>query len=85
MSFFTAASKVGRYSYQRKYEYAVKLSQEQGGNLLNIPRQPPTIKDEIVILAQRISDIFLSSSNYPQKYLEIMSYLVRVMPTYFHL
>ena len=70
---------MGRYSYQRKYEYAAKLAQEKGGNVSNIPLQPPTITDEIVIFATRISEIFLSSSKYPQNYLEIMSCSVTTM------
>ena len=64
--------KRGRYSYEKKCQYALK-----SGEIKILP-QPRPIEDEVVVLATRLSEVFLSNSTYPKNYFENIASLCRV-------
>ena len=68
MSF--SAGKRGRYSYEKKCQYALKSGEIKRSKIQEIPRQPQQIEDEVVVLATRLSEVFLSNSTYPEDYFE---------------
>ena len=63
-----SAGKPGCYSYQKRCEYALKSGIMK--NSVNVPPQPLPIEDEVLTIATRLSDVFLSNSTYPPKYFE---------------
>ena len=65
-----SAGKPGRYSYQKRCEYALKSGIMKNSTIQNIPPQPLPIEDEVVTIATLLSDVFLSNSTYPPKYFE---------------
>ena len=81
-----SAGKPGRYSYQKRCEYALKSGIMKNSTVQNIPPQPLPTEDEVVTIATRLSEVFLSNSTYPQKYFENIA-SVRMGETvgkYFH-
>ena len=52
----------------------------------NIPPQPLPIEDEVVTIAIRLSEVFLSNSTYPQKYFEniVSARMGETVGKYFH-
>ena len=66
----SSAGKRGRYSYEKRCQYALKSGEMKWSKTEKIPPQPQHIDDEIVVLATRLSEVFLSNSTYPQDYFE---------------
>ena len=70
---FFVVSKRGRYTYKRKYDYAIKIASAEGKNeniVQTIPPQPETVSDEVLTLASDISRVFLSCHVNPPNYYE---------------
>ena len=65
-----SAGKRGRYSYEKRCQYAVKSGEIKRSNIQKIPPQFQQIEDEVVVLATRLSEAFLSNSTYPEDYFE---------------
>ena len=75
-----SASKRGRYSYHRKYEYAMRQIDEVAKK--TIPQPILHMAHEIMNLASRVTELFLSCVQHPPGYYENISakteqYLVR--------
>ena len=64
------AGKRGRYSYEKKCQYALKSGEMKRSKIQKIPPQLQPIEDEVVVLATRLSEVFLSNSTYPENYFE---------------
>ena len=82
IQYLLAASKKGRYSYKRKYEYIRRTKNESA--LPVIPAFPAGVIDDIILMASHISDLFLACKTYKpdffQKLKEIETqYLVRFL------
>ena len=57
-----AASKKGRYSYKRKYDYIRRTKDENA--LQVVPVSVGDVIDDIILMASHISDLFLSCKTY---------------------
>ena len=84
--YIISASKRGRYSYHRKYEYAVRKANEEAKKM--IPPQIMYMAHEIMNLASRITEMFLSCVRPTPNYYENISvkteqYLVRFHFSFF--
>ena len=65
-----SAGKRGRYSYKKRSEYALISGEMMNATFQGVPSQPRPIEDEVVVLATRLSEVFLSNSTYPENYFE---------------
>ena len=60
--FLLVASKKGRYSYKRKYDYIRRTKDETA--LPVVPAFPGDVIDDIILMASHLSDLFLSCKTY---------------------